>query len=436
MPNYVRAGCYLLAMMRHVYWSPAKLANFRNRQVKEIISYAYDNVAFYHELFRKYSIKPHNVTSVEDLNRIPILQKAEIRKEIEKTVSAEFDIAHLKKVETSGSTGKPFTVYITSEEDEIRKARRLRANMIVGQRPFDRWLIMQNPLRSEPPSKLQRFSRFFNYTSVSLFEDVGTQLAVIRRTKPEVLEGFSNSIYMVAQEAKKRDITDIRPKLVVGGAELVSDFSRRVIENAFNASYYDQYATNEFERLAWQCKEKVGYHIDADSVVMQFVDKQGEEVAPGERGEVVCTSLFNHAMPLIRFAIGDVGVPSDEKTCPCGKTFPLMKILEGRKNSFITLPDGRKLPPVAFFITVDKSRFRDHIDQFRIIQRKLDDFEIQIKLADHDVPEGLIAKDVLQNLRGTLGPLAGQLAFNFDFLDELPLEKTGKLRAVISEVES
>ena len=61
--------------------------------------------------------------------------------------------------------------------------------------------------------------------------------------------------------------------------------------------------------MAWQCPECQEYHIDADALILQFLDKSGEEVSAGENGEIICTSLFNYAMPLIRYAIGDVGIP-------------------------------------------------------------------------------------------------------------------------------
>jgi len=52
--------------------------------------------------------------------------------------------------------------------------------------------------------------------------------------------------------------------------------SRRFIENAFDAEFYDRHVNNEFEGLAWRCKEKDEYYIDADSVIMQFVDENDE----------------------------------------------------------------------------------------------------------------------------------------------------------------
>ena len=66
-------------------------------------------------------------------------------------------------------------------------------------------------------------------------------------------------------------------------------------------------------------------------MIMEFVDGNGEEVSSGERGEIVYTSLLHYAQPLIRYAVGDVGVPVDGE-CPCGRKLPLMKVVEGRRD--------------------------------------------------------------------------------------------------------
>ena len=67
--------------------------------------------------------------------------------------------------------------------------------------------------------------------------------------------------------------------------------------------------------------------MDVDSVITEFVDDDGEDVALGGKGEIIFTSLFNFAMPLIRYAVGDVGIPSDDER-PCVRNLPLMEVIE------------------------------------------------------------------------------------------------------------
>jgi phenylacetate-CoA ligase len=190
----------------------------------------------------------------------------------------------------------------------------------------------------------------------------------------------------------------------------------------------------EFERIAWQCQEKSEYHIDADSIVMQFVDEDGEDVVPGEKGEVVCTSLFNYAMPFIRYALDDVGVPSETAQCPCGRGFPLMKMLEGRKTSLLALPSGRVLAPFAFMLPVWTFKHHECIDTFRVIQRKKDLVVFKLKVKNCSVAMEVIEKELLAHLRRTLGVSSDEVAFEVEFVDDMPLDKSGKFTIVVSEL--
>jgi len=185
--------------------------------------------------------------------------------------------------------------------------------------------------------------------------------------------------------------------------------------------------------MAWQCPECKEYHIDADALILQFLDKNGEEVSAGENGEIVCTSLFNYAMPMIRYAIGDVGIPS-EGVCDCKRGLPLMRMVEGRKDSLLVLPNGQMLTPRAFTFAVHLFRFYDQLDKFRVIQKRLDYFEFNLKLKNNRVPEETIEKELLAHLNTTFSLDGAQ--FHVNFVEDIPLDKNGKLSIVVSQLNS
>jgi len=420
--------------MKRAYWPVERLREYQNKELRRIVRYAYDNVPFYHNRFREEGVKPSEIDTVADLNKLPILRKDETRKNFDLFVSREYDVARLKMLRTSGSTGKPFHFYITGKEDEFRKAKHLRANISCGQKPRDKWVTITSALHLGETTRLQRLSDIFVPTHVSVFDDVATQISKISELKPDVLDGYSSSLLILSREIEKRGAETIRPKFVVGGAEFVGNSSQQSIEKVFDAPFYDQYACEEMERIAWQCPEKNQYHIDADSIIVQFVDENGEEVAPGERGEIICTSLFNYAVPFIRYSVGDVGAPSNEE-CSCGRTLPLMKVVEGRKDSFLLLPGGQVLSPMAFDGAMCMFKFHGNIDQFRIKQRKTDLFEFCIKmLANGRIDEKTVEQELLNYLWRTLNLNPDEVAFDVKFVEDLPLDTNGKLRKVISEL--
>jgi phenylacetate-CoA ligase len=205
------------------------------------------------------------------------------------------------------------------------------------------------------------------------------------------------------------------------------------MEEVFQAPFYDQLGCAEVDRTAWQCPEKAGYHMDADSVIVQFVDKDGKEVSDGERGEIVYTSLFNYAQPFIRYSIGDVGVPLSEE-CSCNRKLPLMKMIEGRKDSFLVLPDGRLLSPMTFWTIMHYFEQANEIDRFRVIQKKLTSIEIYVKTKHTLISNQLLEKKLVQQIRNFLQVDVALMDIVVKFVDEIPLDKTGRLRSVVCEL--
>lgn len=433
MTNFFRVLHYLSRMLRRPYTDPHRLARYRDKMVKDLVRHAYNCVPHYHRRFKEERVKPSDIAAVDDLNKLPVMRKDEIRQNFNSMVSKRHDIEHLSKQWTSGSTGQPLVFYISESEDDFRKAKHLRGNIDVGQRPRHRWVTITPPFRFTNISKLQRNLRLFAPIPLSVFSSPAVHLSAIEKTEPDLIDGYSSSILLLANEVEKRGTDTVKPKLLFGGAELTDDASRRYIEDVFNAPFYDRYATVELERLAWQCPDKK-YHIDADTLVLQFLDRNGDEVSAGEKGEVVCTSLFNYAMPFIRYAVGDVGVPSDEE-CHCGRTFPLMKVVEGRKDSLAILPDGRLLSPRMFTIAMRMFELYKDIDQFRIVQKKRDLFQFLIKKKGDHLDEEILQTKLESHIRKVLNIDKAQIEFRVKFVDDIPLDKSGKLMAVVSEVK-
>jgi phenylacetate-CoA ligase len=437
MYDYVRVAYYLASLLRHSHWSKEKLATYRNRRVREIVNYAYRHVPFYHEKFVQSKIRPEEVKTVADLNKLPIVGRKELQENSHKLISDEFDPYKLIRVSTSGSTGRPLFTHITESEDAFRKAKLLRANIICGQKPRDKWVVLTAPQHKAATHRLQNLLGFYVPIPASVFDDTTTQMAKIEKIKPDVLDGYSSSLILLAREVEKNALVTLKPRIVIGGAELIEESERRYVERIFDAPFYDEYACVELERLAWQCEERTEYHIDADSVVLQFVDEESEETSPGETGEIVCTSLFNYAMPFVRYGPGDMGKASENTECLCGRSFPLMKVVEGRKDSLVSLPDGRVLSPLVFGWAMEFYAFYSNIDQYRIVQMRGDLLRFLIKVKESNrVSEKAMTNELVVHMRKMLNLNEGEIAFQVEFVDTIPLDETGKLRKVISEIRS
>jgi len=433
MVNYLRAAFLLYSIKRHIYWSRDRLLKHQTTELRRIVNYAFNNVPFWHRRFKDNGLKPDDIETVDDLNKLPILRKSEVRRNFSQMISRDFDARSLKRIVTSGSTGRPLTLYINSKEDEFRKARHLRANVFCGQKMRDNWVVITSPYRFEKIARLPQLLKIYAMNTLSVYEDPCRQLIAVEKMRPNILEGYSSSLYLLAKQAERQGVETIRPRIMFSGAELIDDMHRRFIAETFDAPIYDQYAANEFERIAWECPAKIGYHIEADALIVQFVDENGDAVAPGERGEIICTSLFNYAMPLIRYALGDIGVSASEE-CTCGLRFPLMKMIEGRSNSIIFLEDGRPISPLAFICAMQLFRLFNHIEQWRIVQNKRDVLRVDIKKASQSVDEAKMQIELVSHLRKIL-ELDSKTNIEVSFVDDIPLDKSGKLTKFVSSLQ-
>lgn len=421
-------------LMRNLHMTKADLEAHQSRQLRRIVRHAYDTVPFYRQKFDALGIKPENIQSIDDLSKLPIISKSEIRHCTTDLISSDYSVEKLRVLSTSGSTGQPLRVYISRAEDGYRKAKHLRANYSCGHKFSNRWLTVTSPSHFSEVSGIQKQLHFYSPEFVSVFWNINRQLYEIGKFKPEVLDGYSSSLSLLAHAIRKNGVSGLKPKMIFGGAELIDDLSRKVIEEVFDAPFYDQYATIEFERMAWQCTERVGYHIDADSLIMEVVNTDGDAVSAGASGEIVCTSLFNYAMPLIRYKVGDFGVLSDDE-CPCGRALPILSRIEGRSDSLLLLPDGRMLSPRVVTIAMSSFRFNSNVEQFRLIQESKSSLKVIIKLhGEASVDKPVMQQALIAHFKNMFGLEDDSVAITVEFVDDIPLNKSGKLKIVESKI--
>lgn len=247
-----------------------------------LVRYAYENVPFYHRKFRSVGLKPDDVKTLDDLHKIPVTTKSEIQASLLRDlVAVNVDVDTLIRRTTSGSTGIPLATFADQRVSDFEGAVWLRALFENGLRLRDKMVVVADP-RNFPKKKnvFQRF-RVMSRRYVSIFDSPEKQISLLMEYQPDVVKGYTSSLLILAELCKEVK-GKIRPRLIFTGAELLNGVSRKLISSMFGAELFDYYACSEFSLLAWECKEHHDYHINADSVIMEFVDDDGEAVASGE----------------------------------------------------------------------------------------------------------------------------------------------------------
>ncbi len=431
MVNYLTGFRLLNELMDAQKKEKDNILSIQNKKLKTLIKYVYENNKFYHDLFLKNNINVSEIKNTEDLNKLPIIDKSNIRDNYIEVISKDYDINKLNKATTSGTTGTPLVIYYSAHEDLMRKAKQLRANKNIGLKIRDTWVTIVAP-HHFPKKKfsIQNMFKIYNLQTVSVFQDIDYQIEILKRLKPNILDGYATAIYLLACRLEKTGTQGIKPRAIITSAELLTKSDRDKIESVFNVPVYDQYSCIEFGRVAWECRERSGYHIDADNMIVQFLDEVGDEVGDGESGKIVCTSLFNYAMPLIRYSMGDFGIPSSE-SCSCGINLPIIKSIEGRRDSIIILPDGRKLSPRVLASTVRWFKGFDSINQFQVIQKRKDYIKILVNTPNKS---SSFSENLIAHFHKTLDLTDDFVHFEVELVDDIPKSSTGKIRFIVSEI--
>ncbi|SDF23831.1 phenylacetate-CoA ligase [Methanolobus vulcani] len=416
----------LLHQARKNQWlKPSELEGLQIKKLRHMVKHAYNNTIFYREKFKSAGIHPNDIKTLNDLNKIPFTTKEELRQQkLESRLVQGLDLRKCFVTETSGSTGIPLKVVYDEAADDFSKAINLRSHIENGLRLRSKWAVFGDPHHYQKPRWFQKL-RIFNATQISAFDPVSKQIEMLGTLNPEVLGGYTSSIKLIAEEIDNKEMENVNPKMIFGTSELLDSQTRKYINSVFDLEMVDHFGCVELNRTAWECREHMGYHIDADSVIMEFVEN-GESVSPGERGEIVYTGLYNYAMPLIRYRIGDIGIPSDE-SCSCGRGLPLMKLVEGRSDSFMQTSDGRIFSPIIWTLII---RQISGISQLKAIQERKD--KIKIQVVKNDMFSQYTPNQIVSKVRTIMG---NEVIVEVETVDEIPKDKSGKVRSAISNVK-
>jgi phenylacetate-CoA ligase len=201
---------------------------------------------------------------------------------------------------------------------------------------------------------------------------------------------------------------------------------RQKIEEVFGVKVTDRYGCEEVGLIASECEKHEGMHLNIEHLLVEFIGEDGSPTAPGESGRIVVTDLVNRAMPLIRYAIEDVGMPVS-RMCSCGRGLPRMESVTGRVADFLLKNDGTKVAGVSL-IENTLTRFSG-LDQMQIVQDSLEEFLVRI------VPGGAFTSETTRQMEEYFKEIFGEnIHIEFTLVDAIQPEKSGKFRFSICRV--
>ena len=414
-------------------WYPRdQVLEIQFAELKKLLQHAYDQVPFYRRIFEDKGLVPEDIKTMADYRQLPCIDKDHFRAHKDEMIARD----HLGKTmpkATGGSTGQPLQFEYTRTSYEWRVAARMRgyewAYCRDGEKVGHIWgtAIGTPPLSQRMKEGLHNLFLRRKYFNAFLFSDETIEQVCreLRKFAPEVVVGYARPLYNLAVSVRDRGIRPPKLRSVITAADKMQDYQREVIEEVFGCEVFNTYGSREFMLIGSECEEHTGLHINAENIVAEIVHDD-ELFEPGGPGELVITDLHNYGMPFIRYKIGDLGVPSEEQSCPCGRGLPLIKDVEGRLLDMIITRDGRMVPGV-FFPHLAKEFVE--IKQLQVVQNDLDSLLIKIVQAQDFKGASLDRfKEEVENVVGK------GIRFDIEFVDQIPATATGKLRVTISNV--
>ncbi len=421
-------GTHIIPTLKEIekkqWWPPEKIQEEQNMRLQELINHSYKNVPYWRNLFDSLGLKPNHIQTKEDLQKLPILTKETIRKNIDSMLAQNFTKKIFIEQHSSGSTGEPLRYYLDKEGISWWVASMMRFWRWAGYDFGKKWIRIQLWPRDKLWQRL--FDRFTRCTYIPTYklneESIERAIFLIQKTRPEIIRGYTGAIYLIAKHMKEKGNGKFKVRAVITTSETLFPHYRQIIEEQFCCKVYDTYG-GEGLSIAGQC-EKGNYHIDDNNVIVEFTKDDGTPAKPGELANIIVNSLHNYSMPFIRYKIQDVGIPSD-RICSCGRGLSTMESIEGRDADIIRTPDSRYLT-VQFFVVLFENE--EGIDQFQVIQEVLN--EITIKIVRNDTFSDKNADHIINTIKQSGGQT---LKVNLEFVDEIPLAPSGKRRFVISK---
>jgi phenylacetate-CoA ligase len=417
-----RQTAYIAQALLAERLAPAAVERMRDRRLAAMVKHAFNNTAFYRDKFRNAGLRPEDIRTAADLAHLPPTTKAELQAEPPGSLLARgFSAANTVHEATSGSSGKVLQVRHSVAAYDRYWAFAFRHLRGLGYRPWDRVAYTAyDPLLPLPWERLGLGTR----QQVDLRQrDPRSYVEDLLRIQPDVITAYPSILRLVIRSATPAELARIRPRVIHLHSELLTDGLRAEIRNAFGADCFDDYSTVEFHHVAYECRQHA-YHIAADNVVVEFT-RDGQPVAPGEQGEILLTGLTNRALPLLRYAIGDVGA-AGSGACRCGRGFPTMRLLQGRVDDYVTLPSGRCFSPRMINPAFENlPGILEHL----LVQEAPDYIVAHLNVdAGHRATTPELVEDALRRLFGESIRLEVRLT------PQVERSRTGKLRCIVSRV--
>ncbi len=345
------------------------------KQVKNV----WDNVPYYRKKMEAAGVTPEDIRSVDDLHKLPFLDKEDLRKAYPYGLLARPLKDCVRIQSTSGTTGKRVVAFYTQHDIDLWDECCARAIVAAGGTDEDVCQVSYGyGLFTGGPGLNGGSHKVGCLTIPTSSGNTERQIGFIMDLHATILCCTPSYAAYIGETMKEKGLTPDQIPLKAGifGAEAWSEEMRRDIEQTLGIKAYDIYGLTELSGpgVSFECSDQTGMHINEDHFIAEIIDPDTGEVLPdGVQGELVFTSITKEAFPLLRYRTRDICILSHEK-CPCGRTHVKMSKPRGRTDDMLIIRGVNVFPsqietvllnhgyPANYQIIVDRVNHTDTLD--------------------------------------------------------------------------
>ncbi len=414
-----------LKFLRESQWmSPEWHAEYQEKQLRLLIDFASKHVPFYIEIFRTDGIDSDMIRNLDDLARLPVVSKSTLKNNLQRFLPEH--TKHDLVSYSSGwipdmASGFPVEKEAAIMEEALVARHWENCGYELGQPAV---YLSNRSIRGEQESYTYDGVHNRHYFDMGLLtaKNLSRYCRKIKSTGAEFIFGYPSALEILADFIIQWGI-ELDFHGVMSAWEVLTSTAREKIETAFGAKVYDWYGLSFPAASMGQCHYCEGYHLFSEYGILELVDFDGNLAAEkGKVGRIVVTNLTNHAMPLIRYDTGDLGIYCGEP-CRCGRGLPrIVDKIPGRAQDLLISGDGRYLTPGSFYALF--SEFGIPAAKFRIIQNDRRSFSVKLI-------QGLECRDeIIGCLKKALAEqIGGDPEIGVEVVDRIETED-GKMRSV------
>ncbi|NLW81090.1 MAG: phenylacetate--CoA ligase [Desulfovibrionales bacterium] len=305
------------------------------------------NVPLYRKRFAELGIDPYDVQSLEDVKSLPFTTKEDLRQHYPYGLFA-VPLRDVVRMQTStGTTGKPTVVGYTS--GDVRRWSELAARILTagGITKDDAVQIAYNYGLFTGAFGIHSGAELIGASVIpSSSGDARRQISIMQDYRTTALVCTPSYALHLADTLEEMNINKTALSLRFGlfGSEPWTEETRLEIETRLGIQATDNYGLSEITAVAGECLERTGLHINEDHFLPEIVNPlTGEVLPPGQKGELVLTTLTKEAFPLVRFRTGDL-TALIETPCTCGRTLRRMTRIPGRSDDMLIIRGSNVFP--------------------------------------------------------------------------------------------